>query len=458
MVELPRLGVIVGLVVAFSVLGPAWPAPAEHPLAVAPLSGVIVAALLGGERLVLLLALAGIAVAAALTGGPVAPWVVATAAPLAAASMARLRHGWRGVATTSEDALEILGVALGAAFLAAALAGALGLPQRWGVAVGLGVLAVAPPLGRVLGLLTPRVIPMPVPVPAKEQGTVPARQAGLRVLVVEDDAVNRLVAQEILRAAGHHVTTAADGLEGLRQATVAEPPFDAVLLDLHMPGLDGTDVLRRVRALSDPQRARVPILLLSADVTPSARARGLAAGADDFLTKPVEAEALLAALAAPRRPAEPLAAAVHEVPLSADAAVDLDLLEGRLGDLGRDSLGRILGLFQDAAPRHLARLREYAGTGDAVALRREAHTLKGAAAVIGATRLCEAASDIERAADDAQRVAVGLDRLAVVIEASLAAVGAFARRRDVPGGRGRPIPETKGPETAAPQETSGANT
>lgn len=459
---LPRLGLAVGVAVAVALLGPAWPTPAAHPLAVAPLAGVLAAAVLGGAWEVgaaVLLAAGGVAVAA---GGLSAPWAVVTAAPVAAAAVARLRQVGQGTCPAAGDSLEILGVAAGAALLAAALAGALSLPGAWGLAVGLGVLAVAPPVGRLLTLTAPPVPPTPA---QTSDQTSDRRQeqeppgGGLRLLVVEDDAVNRLVAQEILRAAGHRVVTAADGREGLQRVTAAEKPFDAVLLDLHMPGLDGTDVLRRIRALADPARAAVPVLLLSADVTPLARQRGLEAGADAFLTKPIDAQALLRALAVPRRAAAAAAAVpsagevLPEEALSEDAAVDLDLLEGRLGDLGRDSLGRILGLFQDAAPRHLARLRDHAGAGDAAALRREAHTLKGAAAVIGATRVCEAASAIEAAAGDATRVAESLGRLEDVIDATLSAVAAFARRRDVPTGRFR----AAGREPSC-QETSGAKT
>lgn len=448
MVLLPRLGVSVGLAAACAVLGPGWPAPEAHPLAVAPMAGVLVAVGLVGTWPVLAGVLAVVVVGAVLLDTGVATeWLVVAAAPLASIAMARLRRGHAWAQAMSGDALEVLGVAVGAAFLAAALAGALGLSGGWGMAVGLGAVAVAPPLARVLMLLTPRTVPVQAAETSAAPGPVSPpqeRTQGLRVLVVEDDPVNRLVALEILRGAGHVVVTAADGLEGLHRIKTAEPAFNAVLLDLHMPNLDGTEVVRQVRGMADPQRANVPILLLSADITPSARRRGLAAGADAFLTKPVEAEALLAALGIRREGIAPIV----EPELSKEAAVDLDLLESRLGDLGRDSLGRILSLFQEAGPRHLARLNEHAETGDAIALRREAHTLKGAAAVIGASRVCEAASVIEQAAGDSVRVADALDRLEDIIAATMAAVSAFARRRDIPVRQFR----------KAPQETSGANT
>ncbi|MGC2857501.1 response regulator [Novispirillum sp. DQ9] len=437
---MPRLVLPAGLAAVFSALGPAWPTPAGEGLAIAPLAGVVTAAVLAGGWRSTVAALGALLPGAVLAGGAGAEWAVVVAAPLLAGAASHLRRAHAGVAAATSDPLEILGVAAGSSLLAAAMAGATGLPPEWAVAVGLGVLTVAPPLSRLLQILPSPAAPRPAPqqIPHETPGAVPRR----RILVVEDDAVNRLVALEILRGAGHAVESAADGPEGLARASGGAEPYDAILLDLHMPGLDGTDVLRRIRALPDPRRARVPVLLLSADVTPAARRRGLEAGADAFLTKPVEADALLRALEAPRSGA-PLSE------LTRGAAVDLELLEGRLGDLGQDALARILGLFQDAAPRHLARLREHAAGGDVTALRREAHTLKGAAAVIGATRVCEAAADIESAAADSTAVAEALGTLDGVIETTLAAVNAFARLRGLPSSRSR---------TTAVQETSDAKT
>lgn len=414
----------------------------------APAAGVLVAAVLAGAWGGLLAALGLFVVLAVLAGEAPLAVLAAGLAPLAAAGASHLRRAHLSAAGPTSDPLEILGVAAGTALLSAALAGALGLaasPPAWALAQGLGVLVAAPPVARLLELLAPRQVQaLPPPPPALQEPPPP----GLRLLVVEDDPVNRLVAMELLRSAGHIVDSAAAGAEGLGRVQLAEPPYDAVILDLHMPGLDGVDALRRIRVLDDPARAGVPVILLSADVTEDARRRGMAAGADAFLTKPFEAATLLAALDGLHGTRGAPEDDVDEGELP--DPVDLDLLESRLGDLGADSLGRILGLFQDAAPRHLARLREYAAAGDAVALRREAHTLKGAAAVIGARRVHDAAHAIEVAAGTPGGHLADLARLEGVIEAAMRAVEVFARQRNVPF--------TRTSTRRRVQETSAANT
>jgi two-component system, OmpR family, response regulator MprA len=123
-----------------------------------------------------------------------------------------------------------------------------------------------------------RVYPWLVP----EQATATAR-----VLVVEDDDAIADVLRRSLRAEGHEVRSAADGVEALRAAAEFIP--DLVLLDLGLPRLDGMEVLRRLRAESD-----APILILTARTATEDRVDGLDEGADDYLPKPFEREELLA--------------------------------------------------------------------------------------------------------------------------------------------------------------------
>ncbi len=108
-----------------------------------------------------------------------------------------------------------------------------------------------------------------------------------RVLVVDDDSDIRALLRELLERAGHSVTDASDGREGLR-ALYASPP-DLVLLDVSMPNLDGWQVLERIRDLTD-----VPVLMLTARDAELEKVRGLQAGADDYVTKPFGRQELLA--------------------------------------------------------------------------------------------------------------------------------------------------------------------
>jgi two-component system response regulator MprA len=108
-----------------------------------------------------------------------------------------------------------------------------------------------------------------------------------RILVVEDDARLAATVERVLAAEGHGVEVVGDGLQALRRAK--EHPFDLVVLDIMLPGLDGVAVCRRLRAT-----ASVPILLLTALGGTDERVRGLDAGADDYLVKPFAYEELLA--------------------------------------------------------------------------------------------------------------------------------------------------------------------
>jgi CheY-like chemotaxis protein len=110
-----------------------------------------------------------------------------------------------------------------------------------------------------------------------------------RVLVVEDNAVNRQVAARLLGNLGCTVTLANDGEQGIAAAT--REPFDLILMDCHMPGIDGYEATSRIRALPGP-RGAVRIAALTAGALPDDRQRCLAAGMDDFLTKPIRSDDL----------------------------------------------------------------------------------------------------------------------------------------------------------------------
>jgi CheY-like chemotaxis protein len=121
-------------------------------------------------------------------------------------------------------------------------------------------------------------------VPASLQQPAAKAARPLHVLAAEDNAVNREVLAAMIDLAGHRVTFAEDGIAAVRAAQAQ--PFDLVLMDLHMPELDGIGATRAIRAMAGPI-ASVPIVALTADVFPETRARCLDAGMDDFLTKPV---------------------------------------------------------------------------------------------------------------------------------------------------------------------------
>jgi CheY-like chemotaxis protein len=135
--------------------------------------------------------------------------------------------------------------------------------------------------------------------------------AGRTVLLVEDEPVNRELVQALLEAADLRVELACDGLEAVEHA--ARGRFDLILMDMQMPGLDGPDATRRIRAQG--RGATVPIVALTANAFAQDRALCLAAGMNDFVAKPVNQEALFGVvlkwLGQPVESAPDLAEAIH---------------------------------------------------------------------------------------------------------------------------------------------------
>ncbi|WP_419808532.1 response regulator [Sphingomonas sp.] len=115
----------------------------------------------------------------------------------------------------------------------------------------------------------------------------------MNVLFIEDDPMNRRVVRDMLDVAGAAMAEAEDGPTGL--AMIDADDYAVVLLDLRMPGMDGLEVLAQVRSRDDA-KARVPVIVVTADTAPDLRTRCLAAGADEVLFKPVAMDALFDAM------------------------------------------------------------------------------------------------------------------------------------------------------------------
>lgn len=122
-----------------------------------------------------------------------------------------------------------------------------------------------------------------------------ARARGGRLLVVDDSATNRMVVAGLLAKAGFSVETANGGVEAVEAVAQAPVPPEAVLMDVAMPDMDGLTATATIRRLGD-ERARIPIIAVTANALPEDRVRCLAAGMNDYLTKPVRRADLLGAL------------------------------------------------------------------------------------------------------------------------------------------------------------------
>lgn len=116
----------------------------------------------------------------------------------------------------------------------------------------------------------------------------------MKLLFVEDDPMNRRVVKDMLDVAGAQMVEAADAEAGLR-AIDATDDFDMVLMDLRMPGMDGITAIRHLRARTDA-KARLPVIVVTADTAPDLRERCMEAGADEVLFKPVAMDSLFDAI------------------------------------------------------------------------------------------------------------------------------------------------------------------
>jgi two-component system sensor histidine kinase/response regulator len=209
------------------------------------------------------------------------------------------------------------------------------------------------------------------------------------ILLVEDNRVNQEVATRILRRLGHRVTVANNGAEGL--AIAGSRDFDLILMDMQMPVMDGLEATRAIRR-SDGRGRRVPIVAMTANAFTADRAACFDAGMDDFLTKPVDREALAAALdrvfdgayGPDRRAAaaRPDAAAVADAPARAEPLSE-KRLRAMAAELGTDGVDFLLTTFVADAGALLGDLSAALAANDVALIRRTLHTLKGTAANVG---------------------------------------------------------------------------
>jgi CheY-like chemotaxis protein/HPt (histidine-containing phosphotransfer) domain-containing protein len=228
---------------------------------------------------------------------------------------------------------------------------------------------------------------------------------GRRILLVEDNEFNQQVATELLRGvAGLDVTVAGDGRMALD--CLARERFDAVLMDVQMPFMDGLEATRLLRAR--PGLETLPVIAMTAHAMAQDRDKCLAAGMNDFVSKPFVLEELVRVIARWTSPgAQPAPAAA-----AATEAFTLEL-PGILTEVGlKYSVGRpdiytrMLTRFRDAKAGAAADLRRALDDVDPKAAARIAHTMKSTAMAIGAVPLSDAARNLERALEDGETGAV----------------------------------------------------
>lgn len=231
---------------------------------------------------------------------------------------------------------------------------------------------------------------------------------GLKILLVDDNATNRLIGSKLLTSGGHLVTLAKNGREAVDLASATR--FDAILMDISMPEMDGLEATRHIRKLAEPLSA-VPIVALTANAIIGDREKFLAAGMDDYLTKPFRLADIQEKLAklvqmAPVSPSPEVQLPDSEI--SRDGALDIAELE-LLGEATSDDIviSAIETYLSELKIRY-AELQSALGTHQDESIKTVCHAIAGASRSIGALKLGDAAKAAELACvdGDAQKAAL----------------------------------------------------
>jgi CheY-like chemotaxis protein len=242
----------------------------------------------------------------------------------------------------------------------------------------------------------------------------------MRILLAEDNKINQKYAQALLEKR-FHLTIAENGVQAVDQ--MRRHDFDVVLMDIQMPELDGPGATRQIRALPAP-KCHVPIIAMTANAQPGAREDYLAAGMDDYVTKPISPAALLALLDR----FKPVAPAPAAPAADADPVLDAETLKGLAAMMGEDGLCSFLSLLaQDARGNLDAATAAFAG-GDLPAVARAAHAIISSAGNAGARQLSVLARKLETAAKsgDAAITREGLERIEACWQATVTGIESLA--------------------------------
>lgn len=254
--------------------------------------------------------------------------------------------------------------------------------------------------------------------PAHGNAASVRRLAGMTLLVVEDNALNRQVAEGLLLAEGAHVTLAEGGRAGVERVCMGGTHFDAVLMDVQMPDLDGLEATRLIRA--DGRFAALPIIAMTANASGADREQCLEAGMNDHVGKPIDVARLVAVLrsqAHAETASEPGAASTTieaRGSIIARFGGNLDLIHQVVGDFGAQAEAQLASLA--------GRLADHDANGAASVL----HAIKGSAGTVGAIALAQLASQFEsdllhRDEDDRALAAIraGLPRMQQLLASSV---------------------------------------
>lgn len=244
-------------------------------------------------------------------------------------------------------------------------------------------------------------------VPLTTRHSLKEMRRRLNLLLAEDNAVNQKLATRLLEKMGHTVTVASNGIEAVTHWQ--NGAFDAILMDVDMPEMNGYDATRTIREQEQHRGGHIRIVAMTAHAMQGAREECLSHGMDGYLTKPIDIEALWLEL-------DSLAQRVEDsVAKSADKRVVADFDQARqIMDDNRALFEEIVELFLADAPPHMQHIRDGLAADDASVVRHSAHTIKGMAGIFAAERTLDAAGRVELIAGQ-----VGCDEAVAQLDAAL---------------------------------------
>jgi PAS domain S-box-containing protein len=251
--------------------------------------------------------------------------------------------------------------------------------------------AILTSIGRV-GVSTQPILLAPVRQPERE-----VQPKSLRILLVEDNRVNQNVASRILEKMGHCFLLANNGAQAL--SLLAAEAFDLVLMDIQMPEVDGLTATEKIREGEKRTHSHLPIIAMTAHAMKGDRERCLEAGMDGYVSKPIDRKQLEQAIASVVPGSGVTGVGLSTQPKE-DTAVPSGIawditkaLEGLGGD--EQLLHEVMGIFLEDLPKHMSGLRQAVAEGNAEALAKIAHSLKGELGYLGISELSQKACELE---------------------------------------------------------------
>jgi signal transduction histidine kinase/DNA-binding NarL/FixJ family response regulator len=280
------------------------------------------------------------------------------------------------------------------------------------------------------------------PQPFMADSDVPLTAKPLRILVADDNRVNRMIAQMLLAKYGHAVETVVNGREAVD--AVRKSDYDLVLMDVQMPEMDGLTATAQIRSLDEPRRS-IKIIALTANAMTGQREEYIANGMNDYVSKPINSKLLFSAIERATRGAVALSDA-SPIALMADTdrrrtsrrrsdaaaefnslpVFDRSVIAAWSAGMDKADVGATLECVPDESVRSLNEIKAAIGAGDLKEAKRIAHRMKGMASNLGASRLAAVARSIEIDAASIETASARLNLLAVTTDATLLELRAIA--------------------------------